>query len=133
MLAVLDEVTRPLVVDATFDEIFAGRQPILMGVEPNSFCWIVRLFCPVTVRRLVAVRQPVKVRRVVSVRQAVRARQVVPVERGGSPRASASPETHHWPERSSRSAQRTVKAGEQAAWSRESTAWSACSRPDTAA
>ena len=40
MLEVLDEATRPLVVEATFDEIFAGQQPILMGVEPNSFCWI---------------------------------------------------------------------------------------------
>jgi predicted metal-dependent hydrolase len=40
VLEVLDEVTRPLVVEATFDEIFAGQQPILMGVEPNSFCWI---------------------------------------------------------------------------------------------
>lgn len=39
-LEVLDEVTRPLVVEATFDEIFAGQQPILMGVEPSSFCWI---------------------------------------------------------------------------------------------
>ncbi|MFM9964145.1 MAG: hypothetical protein ACKV2Q_23320 [Planctomycetaceae bacterium] len=39
MLEVLDEVTRPLVVEATFDEIFVGQQPILMGVEPNSFCW----------------------------------------------------------------------------------------------
>jgi hypothetical protein len=37
---VLDEATRPLVVKGTFDEIFAGQQPILMGVEPNSFCWI---------------------------------------------------------------------------------------------
>lgn len=36
----LDEATRPLVQEATFDEIFAGKQPILMGVEPNSFCWI---------------------------------------------------------------------------------------------
>ena len=40
MLEVLDEATRPLVVEGTFDEIFAGQQPILMGVEPNSFCWI---------------------------------------------------------------------------------------------
>jgi hypothetical protein len=40
VLEVLDEATRPLVVEATFDEIFAGQQPILMGVEPNSFCWI---------------------------------------------------------------------------------------------
>lgn len=36
----LDEFTRPLVTEATFDEIFVGQQPILMGVEPNSFCWI---------------------------------------------------------------------------------------------
>jgi hypothetical protein len=28
-------------VEGTFDEIFVGQQPILMGVEPNSFCWIV--------------------------------------------------------------------------------------------
>ena len=35
-----DEATRPHVTEATFDEIFAGQQPILMGVEPNSFCWI---------------------------------------------------------------------------------------------
>ena len=40
VLEVLDEVTRPLVVEATFDEIFAGQQPILMDVEPDSFCWI---------------------------------------------------------------------------------------------
>ena len=40
MLEVLDEATRPLVGEATFDEIFAGQQPILMGVEPASFCWI---------------------------------------------------------------------------------------------
>lgn len=40
VLEVLDEFIRPLVIEATFDEIFAGQQPILMGVEPNSFCWI---------------------------------------------------------------------------------------------
>lgn len=40
LLEVLDEVARPLVMEATFDEIFVGRQPILMGVEPASFCWI---------------------------------------------------------------------------------------------
>jgi hypothetical protein len=28
-------------VEGTFDEIFVGQRPILMGVEPNSFCWIV--------------------------------------------------------------------------------------------
>jgi len=38
---VLDEFTRPRVTDGTFDEIFVGQKPILMGVEPNSFCWVV--------------------------------------------------------------------------------------------
>lgn len=28
-------------MEGTFDEIFVGQQPILMGVEPNSFCWMV--------------------------------------------------------------------------------------------
>ena len=37
----LDELTQPHVIEGTFDEIFVGQQPILMGVEPNSFCWIV--------------------------------------------------------------------------------------------
>lgn len=37
----LDEFTRPLVIEGTFDEIFVGQKPILMGVEPNSFCWVV--------------------------------------------------------------------------------------------
>lgn len=42
ILKVLDEFTRPLVIEGTFDEIFVGRRkPILMGVEPNSLCWIV--------------------------------------------------------------------------------------------
>lgn len=36
----LDEFTRPRVTEGTFDEIFVGRKPILMGVEPNSFCWV---------------------------------------------------------------------------------------------
>ena len=40
VVEVLDEATRPPVVEATFDEFFAGQQPILMGVEPASFCWI---------------------------------------------------------------------------------------------
>ena len=37
----LDEFTRPRVTEGTFDEIFVGQKPILMGVEPNSFCWVV--------------------------------------------------------------------------------------------
>ena len=42
ILKVLDEFTRPLVIEGTFDEIFVGRRKsILMGVEPNSLCWIV--------------------------------------------------------------------------------------------
>lgn len=36
----LDEFTQPLVNEGTFDEIFVGQKPILMGVEPNSFCWV---------------------------------------------------------------------------------------------
>ena len=30
-----------LPIGPTFDEIFVGQKPILMGVEPNSFCWVV--------------------------------------------------------------------------------------------
>lgn len=41
ILAVLDEFTRPRVTEGAFDEIFVGQKPILMGVEPNSLCWIV--------------------------------------------------------------------------------------------
>jgi len=37
---VLDEVARPKVVEGAFDEIFVGRQPVLMGVEPASLCWV---------------------------------------------------------------------------------------------
>jgi hypothetical protein len=39
LLAVLDEQTRPLVRQAAADEIFVGRKPILMVVEPESLCW----------------------------------------------------------------------------------------------
>lgn len=39
LLAVLDEHSRPLVRQAAADEIFAGRRPILMVVEPESLCW----------------------------------------------------------------------------------------------
>jgi hypothetical protein len=40
LLAVLDEASRPLVQQAAADEIFAGRQPILMVVEQESLCWV---------------------------------------------------------------------------------------------
>lgn len=36
----LDEVACPKVVEGAFDEIFVGRQPVLMGVEPASLCWV---------------------------------------------------------------------------------------------
>jgi hypothetical protein len=39
LLTVLDEQTRPLVRQAAADEIFVGRKPILMVVEPESLCW----------------------------------------------------------------------------------------------
>jgi hypothetical protein len=39
LLAVLDEQSRLGVRQAAGDEIFVGRQPILMVVEPNSMCW----------------------------------------------------------------------------------------------
>jgi hypothetical protein len=37
---VLDEAARPRVVTGAFDEIFVGRTPVLMGVEPASLCWV---------------------------------------------------------------------------------------------
>jgi hypothetical protein len=40
LLAVLDEYSRPLVRQASPDEIFVGRQPVLMVVEPESFGWV---------------------------------------------------------------------------------------------
>ena len=36
----LDEFARPRVKEGAFDEIFVGRTPILMGVEPTSLCWV---------------------------------------------------------------------------------------------
>jgi hypothetical protein len=39
LLPVLDEFSRPLVEQAAADEIYVGRQPILMVVEPDSLCW----------------------------------------------------------------------------------------------
>ena len=40
LLPVLDEVSRPLVRQAAPDEIFVGRKPVLMVVEPDSLCWV---------------------------------------------------------------------------------------------
>ena len=40
LLEVLDEVTRPQVTEGAFDEIFVGQTPVLMGVEPESLCWL---------------------------------------------------------------------------------------------
>lgn len=40
LLPVLDEVSRPFVRQAAPDEIFVGRKPILMVVEPDSLCWV---------------------------------------------------------------------------------------------
>ena len=37
----LDEFTRPRVIEGAFDEIFVGQKPILMGVESASLCWVV--------------------------------------------------------------------------------------------
>jgi hypothetical protein len=39
-LEVLDEAARPRVITGAFDEIFVGRTPVLMGVEPASLCWV---------------------------------------------------------------------------------------------
>jgi hypothetical protein len=36
----LDEAARPKMVEGAFDEIFVGKTPILMGVEPGSLCWV---------------------------------------------------------------------------------------------
>jgi hypothetical protein len=40
LLEVLDEFARSRVKEGAFDEIFVGRTPILMGVEPTSLCWV---------------------------------------------------------------------------------------------
>jgi hypothetical protein len=40
LLAVLDELARPLAQQASADEIFVGLAPILMVVEPDSLCWL---------------------------------------------------------------------------------------------
>jgi hypothetical protein len=40
LLAVLDEVARGRCRQVAADEIFTGRKPILMMVEPDSLCWV---------------------------------------------------------------------------------------------
>jgi hypothetical protein len=40
LLAVCDELARPLATQACADEIFVGKAPILMVVEPESLCWL---------------------------------------------------------------------------------------------
>ncbi len=40
LLAVIDEVARGRCRQVAADEIFTGRQPILMMVEPDSLCWV---------------------------------------------------------------------------------------------
>jgi hypothetical protein len=40
LLAVLDEAARPRCRQVAADEIFTGRRPILMMVEPDSLCWV---------------------------------------------------------------------------------------------
>jgi hypothetical protein len=39
-LAVLDELSRPLARQGVLDEIFTGKRPVLMAVEPDSLCWL---------------------------------------------------------------------------------------------
>src|SRR5207247_4059419 len=39
-LAVLDDFTRPLVVNAALDELFVRRTPLLMTVELGSLAWV---------------------------------------------------------------------------------------------
>jgi hypothetical protein len=46
LLAVLDPASRPLVQHAAADELFAGRKPILMAVEPDSLCWVTGRLAP---------------------------------------------------------------------------------------
>ena len=40
LVAVLDEFSRPLARQLAADEIFSGRQPVLMVVEQESMCWL---------------------------------------------------------------------------------------------
>jgi hypothetical protein len=40
LLEVLDEHSGPLARQASADELFSGRKPVLMAVEPDSLCWL---------------------------------------------------------------------------------------------
>jgi hypothetical protein len=40
LLGVLDHACRSLVLCLSLDEIFFRRQPVLMGIEPHSFAWV---------------------------------------------------------------------------------------------
>ena len=40
LLSVLDDVVRPQIAQLAADEIFFGRRPCLMVVEPHSLCWL---------------------------------------------------------------------------------------------
>jgi hypothetical protein len=40
LLPVLDEYSGPLARQASADELFSGRKPVLMAVEPDSLCWL---------------------------------------------------------------------------------------------
>jgi hypothetical protein len=40
LLAVLDEYSRPKARQTAADELFAGRQPVLMTIEQESMCWL---------------------------------------------------------------------------------------------
>jgi hypothetical protein len=40
LLEVLDQHSHPLVHQASADELYSGRKPVLMAVEPDSLCWL---------------------------------------------------------------------------------------------
>ena len=40
LLELLDQHSHPLVHQASADELFSGRKPVLMTVEPDSLCWL---------------------------------------------------------------------------------------------
>jgi hypothetical protein len=40
LLDVLDKHSHPLVHQASADELYSGRKPVLMTVEPDSLCWL---------------------------------------------------------------------------------------------
>ncbi len=41
VLRVLDRACRELVLTLCIDEIFLGRRPVLVGVEPHSMAWVI--------------------------------------------------------------------------------------------